>query len=564
MKKIIYLFYGVFLSFLLFDVCHAASFGLSANKTSVVVGNTFTVTVNVSGAAGWEYCLNYDTSLFTLTNAPTDTGNQCVRTGSTLIGYGKVTFTFKANKSGSGTFSLSGAAAYDDNGMMLDSSKGSVSVRARTQAEIEASYSTNDYLKELTVDGYSLTPEFNKETLEYELEVENDIEKVSVNAIKEDGRASLKNPGEIELSEGVNKVEIVVTAEKGNKRTYVLNITRKELNPINVVVDGKNLNVVRKEDSLEVPTYYTRSTAIVNDVEVPALVSEITGYKLVGLKDEEGNIALYVYDNNMFTLYHQIGMDSFVFIPLSVTDKVSGYDKEKEVQVGDLTVTGYYNDYSESDFVLLYGMNAKNGEAAWYQYDMKQETFQRFQNKEIIKLQDDLNDYFLLVVCFASGLGLSILTIIFLLVNNSKVKKKNIKMVQVLRDGEVVEKEFLVEEVSKEEEQEKKEEQETKIVKVVEESQDEENLEKAEEEGSLEEMDDESVLSQREIRRKAKRKKKEEQEKLLKAQQEFLSDTVTMNSFDTYEEPIELEVEEEPEVEEAQPKKKKRKRKKNK
>lgn len=571
MRKVVYLLYGVFLSFVLINVSYAASFGLSANKTSVVVGNTFTVTVNVSGAAGWEYCLNYDNSLFTLTNAPTDTGNQCVRTGSTLIGYGKVTFTFKANKSGSGTFSLSGAAAYDDNGIMLDSSKGSVTVRARTQAEIEASYSTNDYLKEITVDGYEITPTFNKDTLEYELEVENDIEKVNVNAVKEDSRATLKNPGEVELTEGLNKVEIVVTAEKGNKRTYVLNITRKELNPINVSVGGKNLTVVRKEDSLEVPTYYTKSTVMINDIEVPAMSSEITGYKLVGLKDEDGEIALYIYDNNEFTLYNQIGMDSFVFIPLSVVDKVTGYDNTREVSIGDLKVTGYYKDDAESEFVLVYGMNAKTGESAWYQYDLKQETFQRFQSKEIIKLQDDLNDYFLLVVCFATGLGLSILTIIFLLINNSKVKKKNIKMVQVLRDGEVIEKEFLVEEVNNEDDESKKEvkDEENSLDEEKKESKEAEEevletisveVEEKDEVGDIKEQEiDEDSLSGREKRKKEKRKKKEKEQELLQAQQEFLSDTTTMKSFDTYEVPVveDKEVLEE----EVKPKKRGRKKK---
>ena len=104
-KKFNYLIFTVVLSLAFVFTVSAASFSVSANKSSVVVGNTVKVTVKVSGAAGWEYCVNYDSSLFTLTSAGSDTGGKCVKTGSTMTGYSNITYTFKARQSGSGTFS---------------------------------------------------------------------------------------------------------------------------------------------------------------------------------------------------------------------------------------------------------------------------------------------------------------------------------------------------------------------------------------------------------------------------------------------------------------------------
>src|SRR5699024_4335017 len=118
--------------------------------------------------------------------------------------------------------------------------------------------------------------------------------------------ASVSGTGEKELTEGMNSFKIVVTAEKGNKKTYTININRKELNPINVKVDDKDYTVVRKEDVLTAPTYYTSTTIKINDGDVPDFVSEITGYTLVGLKDEEGNISLYSYNEGDYKLYQQI------------------------------------------------------------------------------------------------------------------------------------------------------------------------------------------------------------------------------------------------------------------
>ena len=442
MKKVKYLLFAVIMFVSLIGTSYAANLGVSASTKSAVVGNTISVTVSASGAAGWEYCLNYDSSVFRLTSAGSDTGGACVKTGSTLIGYSKVTFKFKAIKSGTGTFSLRDAVMYGDDGNPLSSSKGSVTVTARTQAEIQASYSANADLKSLGVDGFEITPAFNKDTLEYALTVENNVTTVNVSALRADNTASVSGAGTIQLSEGLNVVTIVVTAQKGNQKKYVINIERKELDPINVSVDNVSYTVVRKAELLEIPTYYEASTITIDGEEVPALYSEITKYTLVGLKDEDGKIELYRYlgDSdykdmapNMFERYYQFNTEVISFVPVTIEDKIYGYESTKKIDINDEKIDVYYNK-DNKDYVLIYGMNMTTGNEGWYQYDIKENTFQRYVENNLKEIEEDKELYFLLL-CIAGGVcALSLLLMLVLGINNSKMKKKNKKMLVMLEE----------------------------------------------------------------------------------------------------------------------------------
>lgn len=442
MKNVKYLVFSVVMFIALIGTSNAASLSVSSSTKSAVVGNTISVTVSASGAAGWEYCLNYDSSVFRLTSAGSDTGGACVKTGSTLIGYSKVTFKFKAIKSGTGTFSLRDAVMYGDDGNPLSSSKGSVTVTARTQAEIQASYSDNANLKSLAVDGFELTPAFSVNTLEYSLTVENNVTSVNVSAVKAETHASVSGSGAIELSEGLNVVTIVVTAQKGNQKKYVINIERKELDPINVSVDNKAFTVVRKADLLEIPTYYEATTITIDGEEVPALYSDITEFTLVGLKDEEGKIELYKYLGevehkdmapNMFERYYQFNTEVVSFTPIKVEDRIYGYEDTKKIDINDENIEVFFNK-DNKDYVLIYGMNMTTGNEGWYQYDIKENTFQRYKDNGLKKMEEDLKMYFI-VACAAGGVVvLSLLVMLILGVSNSKMKKKNKKMLAMLEE----------------------------------------------------------------------------------------------------------------------------------
>lgn len=403
---------------------NAASFSVTADKKNVVVGNNVNVTVTVNGAAGWEYCVTYDSSLFKLVSSKSDMGNQCVKTGSTLIGYKTVTYTFKSLKSGTGTFGLSGANAYDDHAVSVQSTKGSVSVSAKTQAEIIASYSDNANLKSLGVDGYELNPSFNKDTLEYSLVVENNIESVNISANKADANASISGAGTKELSEGNNKFEIVVTAQKGNTKTYVINIERKELEPVYVSIDKNTYSLVRKEAALPELTGFTKTTVNISDTEIPALYSEITKYMVVGVKDSEGNITTYIYDNDKYIKYNEFtfSVAKLYFKDVLNKELPKGYNKV-ELTINNTKVVGYKVD-NKSKTALVYGVNVETGDEGLYVYDSKLNTVTTYDNsyqeylehKNMIMLYISIIFISLFVVIF-------VVFVVYIINTNHKINK---------------------------------------------------------------------------------------------------------------------------------------------
>ena len=89
--------------------------------------------------------------------------------------------------------------------------------------------SSNNNLKSLEIGGYTLSPEFSKDTLEYFVEVPNGTTSININSTREDNTASISGNGEVSVNEGSNKIELKVQAENGNVKVYVINVTVKEL-----------------------------------------------------------------------------------------------------------------------------------------------------------------------------------------------------------------------------------------------------------------------------------------------------------------------------------------------
>lgn len=84
--------------------------------------------------------------------------------------------------------------------------------------------SPNNKLASLSVNGYSLTPAFNTDTLEYDVVVSGDTTSVTIDAAVKDGTASVSGTGTFSLQAGVNTFPIVVTAQNGQQRTYQIHV----------------------------------------------------------------------------------------------------------------------------------------------------------------------------------------------------------------------------------------------------------------------------------------------------------------------------------------------------
>ena len=438
MKRIKYLIFTLILGVVGLVNVHAATLTMSRSSSSVTVGNSVKVTVKASGAAGWEYCINYDSSLFKLTS-----GNKCVL-GGTLAGNANVTFTFKSLKQGTGTFSLGSVSMLDDNANELKVSKGSVVVTVKAQSEINVNPKTDTPLNDnanlslLEVEGYELSPKFDKNVTEYSVTVPNDIEKVNINARREVNTTSISAVPSIEnlvnLTEGNNKVTITLIAQKGNKKVYTINILREENAPLTVNVDGKEYTVMRKFDDVDKPKYYTDDTVEIEGQEVPALVSDVTGYELVALKDSEGNIELYSYENGEFKKYVEVNNEILTLIPRITYTYVKNYEQTKEIEINGNKVKVYYCDNS-SDFVLIYAMNVSNGETGWYSYDIKDGSLQRYIEPKEEKKGKDV--YFYLAIGFAIVSGFALLIIFVLMGLNGRLRSKNEKLVRKLKERKV-------------------------------------------------------------------------------------------------------------------------------
>ena len=75
--------------------------------------------------------------------------------------------------------------------------------------------------------------------------------------------------------------------------------------PMTVKISGEELTVIRKLTDIEVPDGYKKGKIIINGVEVECLINEKDGTILILLRDANGNLYFYKYENNKYTLYQK-------------------------------------------------------------------------------------------------------------------------------------------------------------------------------------------------------------------------------------------------------------------
>ncbi len=429
MKKIKYLFLLFLLILFPLKVnASNATISVSSSSKNVVVGNTFTVTVKITSSASigaWQFDLKHDSSYWTVTSGSENlhVADSTKSTSSQkTVTY---TYTFKVKKSGTSSITVANYRVADfttNDYMNVSSNPNSITVKAITQAELKATYSKNNYLSSLSVDNKILSPEFNADTLEYSIDCEPNTTKINITGVVSDKNASVDGLGEKEVTDGLNKFLIRVTSQSGDIRTYTLNVNVKEFDPIIVQVDNKNMTIVRKKGLIEIPNNYVEKIILINNQEITGCESEITKLTLVPLKNEEGTISWYVYNDEKYSLYKEVNFSNMklYLLALNQTDIPKDYIK-KTITIDDISFD-IYKLNNNSSYGLLYGMNVLTGEKNKYSFDEKENTVQRYNDEEILHLNKEKNTLILIIIGILVINIISII-IVFIIQNRKKVRK---------------------------------------------------------------------------------------------------------------------------------------------
>lgn len=152
-----------------------------------------------------NYSLTVDSSSVVINATPTHSGAKVSGTGKRNLNYGNNTINVVVTAEDGSTKTYVLNITREDN------------------------RSTNNNLKDLSISKGNI--KFNKTTTTYDVNVDSDVDEITIKAETEDSKASFENgfgPRKVKLEYGQNKIEIKVKSEKGTVKVYTININRKD------------------------------------------------------------------------------------------------------------------------------------------------------------------------------------------------------------------------------------------------------------------------------------------------------------------------------------------------
>ena len=147
---------------------------------------------------------------------------------------------------------------------------------------------------------------------------------------------------------------------------------------------------------------------------------------LVGLKDDKGNIEMYIYEpeDNSYKLYKWItvgGVTLYINNPSKILDNFKKYNT-----VIKNTKLDIYKLSKKEKIGLIYGINVATGNKGYYIYDKDEATLARYYNKEVdlvSRQYERTNDILMIIVGIISGL-IVIILILSLILNKRRNRKR--------------------------------------------------------------------------------------------------------------------------------------------
>ena len=202
---------------------------------------------------------------------------------------------------------------------------------------IEREKNNDATLDSLTVSKGTLTPAFNKNTLNYTVNVENDVTSIEVSATATDSNATVTGIGTKELNTGDNTVTIKVTSESGSENTYTINVIRAKSsnnNLTDIKVDGNSIeNFSSNTLKYNLPKVSYSKTSI----NVEAILSDpkasVTGVGNISLNTGDNKIEIVVTAEDGSTKTYE----------LNIEREKNNNAKLQSLSIGNYTLTPAFN-----------------------------------------------------------------------------------------------------------------------------------------------------------------------------------------------------------------------------
>lgn len=385
----------------------APSYNFKVSSGSITNGNKVTASVTVSGAASWQIKISSSGNTNGCTQKWADATGDAKNTTKTF------STTCKASSTGVINFQLEGNVT-DEAGNTINLS-GNKTVTVKEKAP-DSKINTLSILK---VDGFDLSPTFDSEVLEYSVVVPPNTTKINISATKKDSTSTVSGTGEFEVTEGDNQFKIDVKAQNGDLRTYTINVSVTDENPIKVNVDNEEYTILKTSRNLEIPSLYNETTCTIEEETVPCFINENTSITLVALKNNLGVTSFFIYEDNKYTKYYELVSDNLIIMPTNNSLNLKSY-VEKEITINDNKIKAYQYKKLDNDFFVFEGRNLEDNSIHIYLYNKSDNTYTLFDNDLYNSLY---KDYMFFIYILGGAAGIIILSLITIMILSSKNRK---------------------------------------------------------------------------------------------------------------------------------------------
>ncbi len=397
MKKIKYLIITLLALSFNISSAYASSATLSTNASTIENGRSVTATLTLRKVAAWNVEIASGGSTSGCTKkfvGDTGDGKNATKT---------FTVTCKATSIGRINFFISGdVTSADGTNKKISGSRNVTVVKPREK-------STNNKLSSLSVKGYELSPAFDSNTNSYAVSIPSTVKTITIEASKADRYASIEGVGEKEVSSGINNFDVVVTSETGVSNIYKIVVNVEDLDPINVTINDKQYTVVKEKENLVKPELFEDTTVTIGEYEIPAFISEVTNLTLVGLKDEIGNISLYLYDNDNYKPFNEMLTTRLNVMFLNMETPIENFTKTT-ININGESIIAYKNDF----LTIVKALNLANGKEELYTYDEDEKTLQLFNEKAFQELLVINQDIYIIIYILSAAIVVLLLISILL------------------------------------------------------------------------------------------------------------------------------------------------------